>query len=439
MYFIKIKRLANRASKIFRVFKKQGIKAAYYSRHEYRATTLQNWQLLEYSIRRRLNYLGIQSSGALKLFYQNCFIKDLRDLQYENFNQKESSDVLRMSRIDELAPLYTYFRYCGDFRIANLLRTNLLNKYVSRELTDGRLTNGGLSAALELGLPHLVFSSRLHSRQRYKNKGHVSEMIGMALAQIGKLESAGRIWQENFNEQDRLFLKYIQGKTIALVGPSVPDEDLGQEIESHDIVVRTNYRIGSNTPTKKFGLRTDIAYYNHSKIMFNLSEVIRASENIQWAVLKSPDDCVKFNRAVGKKQPKSRSLFAANEFFFDEFLTDLPYLNSTRPIASGPMSIQNAINDIVRFSPARLKLFSTTFYCSDKPYDVNYTKRDVDRKEISRDLRIHEPFSCFAFVKNCYCSGLIELDGGTYKVMSLDPEQYATRLQDLYGKEPLPS
>ena len=58
-------------------------------------------------------------------------------------------------------------------------------------------------------------------------------------------------------------MNLISGKSVAVVGPAPSSELIGSEIDSYDIVVRTNYQ-GQNKlgDPKEFGVRTDISYYN---------------------------------------------------------------------------------------------------------------------------------------------------------------------------------
>jgi hypothetical protein len=52
---------------------------------------------------------------------------------------------------------------------------------------------------------------------------------------------------------------------------------------------------------------------------------------------------------------------------------------------------------------------------------------------VSHSLRIHDPFSSFSFAQRLKDARLVALDELAAKVLGLDRQQYAARLQQLYG------
>lgn len=224
--------------------------------------------------------------------------------------------------------------------------------------------------------------------------------------------------------KDLDFYTYISGKTVAIVGPGVPVDQPGKEIDSYDIVVRTNYREKSNYPVEKFGKRTDVSYYNHYRVGSFLPEVLKASSEISWTILKNDGAKDILDKgAMDGFSYNSRSMDTLIPLFF---------------LDSQPMSIPNIIADIIRFNPLSVKLFCVNFYNSKSNYSDHYKKTiPYDMSVQLKDIRIHEPFANFSFVKGCYEGNLIDADNLTKETLELSVEGYAASLHNIFGSNGL--
>src|SRR6185437_3043837 len=100
-------------------------------------------------------------------------------------------------------------------------------------------------------------------------------------------EAASNLWLGRFGPGDRDYYECIHGKTVAIVGPAPPGADVGAEIDTFDLVVRTNYRLGSNDPACSFGARTDIAYYNNEFVATRPKDVLESAKTLRWAAFKT--------------------------------------------------------------------------------------------------------------------------------------------------------
>jgi hypothetical protein len=264
-----------------------------------------------------------------------------------------------------------------------------------------------------------IITTKLH---REDDRPHLVDTNAMAQALTGDVPAANEIWEPRLGSHDAAFKRFISGRSIAVVGPARPLEDNGAEIDSFDVVVRTNYRPGSNHPEEFYGSRTDVSYYNHQRISTILEQVTAASRGLEWVVLKgSWDESTVRNAGAGSRGV--RTLFAANTLFFNAF----------------PMAMQNVLHDLIRFSPKSIKLFSTSFYSSADAYgSKNYRTLPFKIGTTSSDLRFHEPFSNYSFIINLHRAGLCALDTVTTSALALGRERYAESIDDIYGEFTLP-
>ncbi len=419
--FLKLRRSAHYVHALVAVLASHGPRAAYHSYYELMAFRKSEWGKLRLHLGARLSMLGARKSHPLNAVFLALGCRNVAEITHDLFvsNEVKVVDRLRDLPCADIGDLYEYFRYFGDLRIANALRILLLEKWVGEQMRMSHVSPEGLNAALELGRPQLVIDLLSEKQVRLKDREYVHEAEALAYALLGDLAAANKLWEQGFRSSDHLFRELINGRSIAVVGPAPPSEEIGAEIDSYDLVVRTNYRIGSNIPVNLYGVRTDISYYNHQRMLLHCNEVVNAASGLRWIILKSQNDEVKFRNLLHTYEGGVRSAFLANPIFFG---------------TAAPMSIPNILNDLIRFSPRCIKLFCTTLYNSEKTYNKDYRSFPFGNGLISESLRTHEPFSGFVFVQNLHRAGLCTVDRITEEVLDLSREQYAENINKLYGE-----
>jgi len=421
--FRKVGRSLDAMLKLMHVWVSQGSKAAYHAYHERNAVLQSQWSKLRLHLGARLNMLGALKGHPLNAVFQALGCHNVVEITHDLFvsNKVKVDDRLRDLPCADIGDLYEYFRYFGDFRIANTLRILLMDKWVGEQMMMSHVSPEGLNAALELGKPQLVIDLLRKKQVRLKDREYVREVKAMAHALLGDLSAANKLWEQGFQSNDYLFRELISGRSIAVVGPAPTSEKIGAEIDSFDLVVRTNYRVGSNFPTNIFGTRTDISYYNQHRMLLHSEDVVNAANSLRWTILRVQNNEAKFRKLFPKYEGSTRSVFDANSIFFG---------NAT------PMAVPNILNDLTCFSPSCIKLFCTTFFGSEKAYNEDYHYRAIPstNSEISENLRTHEPFSGFTFVQNLHRAGLCKVDRLTEEVLDLNREQYAEIINKQYGK-----
>lgn len=356
-----------------------------------------------------------QKSFVFKLFKnQKVNLQDQSGVLIKNTNLIECLKI-EASEKYELRIVYDYFRYYGDFVVSYLLRMKLLELSVTPEKINKMEMINSLNALLELGRFNEV-SSLIENY--FDNFIHFDEYFSYQSLVMKPSIDIKKYYEGTLSREDEDFYRYINGKSVAVVGPSPVEQINGDDIDGFDIVIRTNFRLGSNEPIRSYGARTHVSYYNHFRISSRFEEVKRASLSLVWIVVKGKQDLKKVKEEFTNADLRVRKSFLSHpNFFYD----------------SAPMAVQTVLGDLLKFSPSRIKLFSTSFYYSQENYNDSYKATSVSNATVSRSLRIHESFSCIAFVRNLYINNAIEVCQTTKEVLDLPPLEYAKSLQLKYG------
>lgn len=238
----------------------------------------------------------------------------------------------------------------------------------------------------------------------------------------GDQERAKSLGKLIYTENDKIFAEYINGKSIAIVGPAPTGEDLADEIDSFDIVIRLNYR-GKNSlsGSNEFGSRLDISYYNNecASIIYNASNKDFIDE-LKYIVFKSIE--YRYQKQILSEQ-QGRILFSPNYYLF---------------IGTANM-IQNALYDLLHFDPKIIKVFKVNFYLSDKAYHDGYSihEKRNDFEWRWQQFARHNFMTQLNFIKLLWKSGMIEVDKNCERVLNLKADKYVNELESIYVKRPL--
>ena len=144
------------------------------------------------------------------------------------------------------------------------------------------------------------------------------------------------------------YAKYVNGKTIAVVGRARPFADQSDEVEAHDAVMITSYR-GITVP--KYHSRCDISVYNRDAASWLREKKSRARLlNVEWFLFRT-----------ARVEPPSgvKTRIVGGPAFFGGLGNQVPIF----------------LNDIVRFSPSKVTIYGTDMYLSG--YDLSRPDGDV--------------------------------------------------------------
>jgi hypothetical protein len=361
----------------------------------------------------RLNLAGSQRGTRVKALLDGLEQRDVASFDFGSLAPlgERAAELFGQLNLAEVADLLTYFRFFGDFRIANWLRIQLLERHLRAQHSATHLRVTALAAALELGRPNEILEL-VDLKQAYpQDRSAIDDATAMAHALRGDAEQAERLWAGYLSNDDRAFGAALRGRTVAIVGPAHPDVDLAQEIDSFDLVVRMNY---FSAVDPRAGTRTDISYYNGSRVKNQTTEIRNVASGLRWLV--SIRATAAKMREIVPEHPGIRKAHSGRKLFFE----------------GHPLAVPCILSDLLRFQPQRIKLFGTDFYSRKSAYDTLY-QGQLDTDAISFAIRKHEPISSFKFVKHLKNAGLVEADAVAAEVLNMSNEQYAARLQELYG------
>lgn len=224
------------------------------------------------------------------------------------------------------------------------------------------------------------------------------------------------------DERDSEFYEYIRGRSIAIVGPVDVGLDSGEEIEGFDRIVRFNHRASVSYDEARFGRRTDISYYVRVLLAGEpRSGIQEGMAELDYAVIDrhSWRECNWLNDVLCRKRERPD-------------LTD--YLNN--PLLFGyAHAVQRAVLDLLRFRPARIKVFSADLYTS-MGYGQDYLKDSRMGRNggnVFPGLSVHDPISNFLLMQRLYQRQAIEVDAVLQRVLGLTVPQYLDCLRAGHG------
>ncbi|XDE62227.1 tetratricopeptide repeat protein [Arthrospira platensis BEA 1257B] len=213
------------------------------------------------------------------------------------------------------------------------------------------------------------------------------------------------------------FCEFVKGKSVAVVGPADSNIDQGDEIDSFDVVygLNTNFEEKSESFLRKYGKRTDVAWFNGFS---------------SWMVNQGKIDIRRLKYAITKKKvgvPNARLAFANWNMLFTAY----------------PNGLQYVLYDLLLFSPSRVKIFYCNFYASEKMYNDSYWNFNTKNRNINSYLPQetwrynygflgHDLISNFRLVKRFYQMEYIEVDEVAKPILEMSDSEYVDKMQQLY-------
>lgn len=234
---------------------------------------------------------------------------------------------------------------------------------------------------------------------------------------LEELEKARFILNNNLSNRDIEFYNYIKNKNIAIVGPVDTGAENGEEIDSHDIVIRLNTYQPSNYPDKIFGKKTNVAYFlrrYYEKLLDN-NEIKDAIKHVDYVVYHSN----KIDTLHEKSEKYKNTRFTiryqdrANNFFFSGYGN----------------FIQRIIMDIVRFEPKKIKVFNTNLWLTIKKSEYYIHKQKFSPENII----MHDVLSNFVFTKKMYQNNIIDVDSMLNSILKMTPNDYINEIINKYS------
>ena len=244
-------------------------------------------------------------------------------------------------------------------------------------------------------------------------------LLGNSELYFNRANSMVNFYKKYYSPIEKEFSRYISGKSVAIIGPVNSGLDIGDEIDSFDIVVRFNYMGMEKFSQKSFGKKADISFYI-SQLLFKDkidTQKIAFMNELDWIIVDTDqrDSDISF---LGVIKPIRQRFYVGH-----------PHIN---PLFKGtPSGIQRAVMDLLRFDIKRLKVFNTNLFLQN-----NYAKAYKSHGKLGIDyynfIR-HDPISNFVFLKRLKEFNIIETDSVLDKILDMSEKEYIEELQNQYG------
>jgi hypothetical protein len=280
-----------------------------------------------------------------------------------------------------------------------LKRTESLNKKISDLLT------------LNVFLERYEEVQWLLERMSIKADMRLNEKEAIAYAYLlsGRIENARLVWNGfEMRENETEYANYIRARNVAIVGPAVCDHDIGSEIDSFDLVIRTN--IFEETEMKNLGLKTDICYYNGGKTRLLEQGQLFPLNGIKFIVLKGG--------VCNKLSDNGSSILHIHNY---KLLYNASF-----------MSIQRIVYHILHYRPKSIVLFNIDFYTGQTAYQQGYVGAKNKKLPIQSFIT-HDVIQNYVFTKRLYDLGYVGASYNAKYVLDMSKAVYIKRLERIYS------
>jgi glycerophosphoryl diester phosphodiesterase len=258
----------------------------------------------------------------------------------------------------------------------------------------------------------------LHRTKNVLKKEKIEKCREYTLMRLGHNSHIKQIKGKHFCEEDFKFKEFIQGRSIAIVGPAIPETFVADEINSFDLVVRTNFPVGNSLPTEIYGRYPDISYNMIDTPLstnIDLSEFSN-SDDIKFTIFNDENIVKEYKKITKNVTIITRKYFDCTGIFWSGF----------------PMAVQRIIYDLLHFSPLKIKIFGVNFYTSKILSHKNYNGYENSAFPI-RLFRCHDPISNFLFCKNLYENNFISSDKTGVNILQLNRYDYSELANEIIG------
>lgn len=283
--------------------------------------------------------------------------------------------------------------YLGDFERA---RASILADRYERWPRPGNAEQFRRYCDLMVGLdPHATFEALYHAETQNPASAPTAD---------------GHWSREDFRAR-------FAGRSIAIVGPADTRQDLREEIDGFDIVVRNNVFAASdlNYAAEQLGRRVDVSYYTGATFFRRKHELFDFARSSGVIPVLRRASNLPDARAAGIANARICSPSPPNF---------LPNFNNMH-------SVQRILWDLLKFGPSRVKLFNVTFYAGAM-YSPGYRPRNNTPSITSLGLS-HDPLQGFRFTRNLLARGIIEADPVATDILAWPEDRYIDLLQRDYA------
>ena len=364
-------------------------------------------------------YLYIKKKSISQFLTEiNC--KDFDNIEIEKIEAEKEKCIELLTNVPFQQTLWLseYLKFFGDLRVSDFLRRQSLVSLLNEQDKTTIILPRSLQASIELNKFENVIKI-LHKAQITLNKDKIEKCKKFALMRLGFNKRIERINGRHFSKADYLFDEFVYGKRIAIVGPAIPETPVANEINSFDIVIRTNFPIGNSLPSEIYGRDPDISY--------NMINPLQPSQHIDLSSF-SNSDTLKFTIFTNEHIVKKYQKIAKNSKVIPRKNFDCAGI-----FWSGfPMAVQRIVYDLLHFSPSRIKIFCVNFYSTKILVHNKYSGSNNPIRS-HKNSRCHDLLSNFIFCQSLFEKGLISGDKGVTDILSLNRIDYSELVNKIVG------
>lgn len=236
----------------------------------------------------------------------------------------------------------------------------------------------------------------------------------------GHRDEVLKIAPQFYRIHDQEFADFVRGKRIAIVGPAPSDDQVAEEIDQFDIVIRTNYRGASSLPpAQDYGSKIDVSYYNYTytkQVLFGADNAYL--DDLKFAIFKNQSDLDRYRGRPTSAQ--FRLMNQINEFIFN----------------GKSQMMQNIIYDLLHFEPAEIKLFKSNFFMSNQRYHANYaspTNREQQKNSFWLNFATHDLVTQHHFTQQLANIKNINIENSISDILQMKSNNYCKEIQTIYS------
>jgi len=245
------------------------------------------------------------------------------------------------------------------------------------------------------------------------------QLLGLSEYYFSSKKATKAFYKEFFTSKEKEFDDYIENKSIAIVGPVESGLNVGEEIDSYDVVVRFNYDGVKKFSKETFGEKTDISFYIAEILLKDKLDTKKVSymNQLDWVIIDTPhsEDDICF---LGL-DTNIRQRYSAGHAF------------ATTMLKGAPSGIQRVIMDLLRFNIGSIKVFNTNLFLEN-----NYAKAYRSRGKLGADhfnFFWHDPLSNFTFLKRLKEYNIIDTDEVLSEILKMNENEYIEQLEIRYA------
>jgi len=332
-------------------------------------------------------------------------VEQVRKLLEEN---AKKVSILWLTDAEILAMAGGLFVLAGDIRQLTVRR--MIKKYEKKKKVKTADENILYICYMSLGENEKAAEVFNRARKSF-NDNHKKNRQWMH--NVAKKEKPPRLTAFE-SESDKIYAQMIEGKNIAIIGPSAGELDVDEILCDFDVKILLTYRSMDFLTEEMQKCGVDVSYYNSDRGGKLSEKDEEYFEDLKMIVFKSVvSDFQKKKIAEGKAR---KIQGVTHPFLFKE---------------SGATMLQRVLADVFCFSPARVKVFNANMVLSNEKYYKGYDSENVakDRAFLWCSCGSHNIICNYEITRFWHGVGYFEADEELTEILTLGTKEYLHRFE----------